>query len=101
MPGGSGEFAAARTNNEAALQITADEPMVLQRSGESIGRRSRQPRDSHEVAQRQRSGFEGAKDEGGLVEHTDAATVVHGARLPSHILRRKEASAGRFERVPE
>jgi hypothetical protein len=36
-----------------------------------------QPRAGHETGQRGRSGLEGGKHEGGLVEYADARSVVH------------------------
>ena len=42
LAGGGGELAEPRAEDEAALQVAGDQPVVLERDGEAVGRGARQ-----------------------------------------------------------
>jgi hypothetical protein len=51
VPAGGGEFTAAWTHNESALQITTDEAVMLERGRQAMGRWPRQAGSGDEFAQ--------------------------------------------------
>ena len=86
LTGGRGQLAEPRSEDEAALQIAADQPMVLEGHRQPVGGRPGQPGRGHQSGQRGRSGLQGAQHQGGFVQHADTARVVHALILPSRML---------------
>ena len=86
LTGGRGQLAEPGTEDEPALQIAADQPMMLQGDGEPMGGRTGQSGGRHEAGQGGRSGLQGAEHQGGFVEDADTARVVHALILPSRML---------------
>ena len=89
LAGGRGQLAESRTEDESALQVPADQPVVLQSDGESMGGGSGESGRRHQSGQRGRSGLQCAEHESGFVQDADAARVVHALILPSRMLERK------------
>ena len=86
LAGRGGELGEARAEHEPALHVAGDEPVVLEGDGEPVRGRPGQAGAGDQAGERGRSGLEGGEHEGGLVEHADAAGVVHMAILPSQIM---------------
>ena len=72
LAGRRGQLAEPGPQHEPALHVARDQPVVLERDGEPVGRRAGQPRGPDELGQRRRAGLEGAQHDGGLVENADA-----------------------------
>jgi hypothetical protein len=60
--------------------------MVLQGDGEPVSGRAGEAGAGDETGERGWSGLEGSEHEGGLVEDSDSARVVHIPILPSQIM---------------
>ena len=89
FPGRRRELGHAGTEDESALHIPRDEPMMLERNGQSMGRRPGQPRGGHELRKRRWTGLKGGENGGGLVQDADPTAAVHVPILPSHEVRRQ------------
>ena len=85
LAGGRRELGQSRTEDEASLEVTADDAVELEGDGETVGGRSSESGERDELGQRRRSGLEGGENHCGLVDDTDAATIAchrhHCARL--------------------
>ena len=81
-----GEFAEARSEDEAPLHVTCDEPMVFEGNRKSVCGWSGQSRPSHEARKRRRPGFERSQNECGFVQNADSASIVHTLILPYRIV---------------
>ena len=84
LAGGRGELAEPRAEDEAALQVAGDQPVVLERHGQPVGRRAGQAGGGDELGEGRRAGLERAQHDGRLVENADSTSVVHALILPSH-----------------
>ena len=83
LAGGRRELAEPRAEDESALQVAGHEPVVLERGGESVGRRAGEAGGLHQPRQGEGSGLEGTEHGGRFVEDADSARVVHVLILPS------------------
>ena len=63
--------------------------MHLERDGQPMGRRPRQPGPLGECDEGVRSALDGIKDEHGLVKYANSASVFHVLILPSHMSRQQ------------
>ena len=72
---GGGELAQPRAQDEAALGVARDQAVVLQGDGDAVRRRAGQMGGADELGQGGRSRFEGAHDQGGLIDDSDAAAL--------------------------
>jgi hypothetical protein len=63
--------------------------MMLEGDREAMGGRSSQSGRCHQTSQRGRSSLQGTEHQGGFVEDTDTARVVHVLILPSRMLEGK------------
>jgi hypothetical protein len=63
--------------------------MMLEGDCKAMRGRSGQPGRGHQTSQSGRSRLQGAEHEGGFVEDTDTARVVHALILPSRMLEGK------------
>ena len=79
----SGELAETRAEDEPAVQIARDHPVVLQGHCEPVSGGSSQTGGADQVRQRGGSRLEGRKHQGSLVEDADSTRVVHEPILPS------------------
>ena len=89
LAGSGGQLAESWTEHESALQIPADETMMFEGHGKSMGRWSRQPGRGYQTSQGGRSSLQGAEHQGGFVQDTNTARVVHALILPSRMLEGK------------
>ena len=83
LTGRRGQLAQPRPKDEPALHVSAHQPVVLQRDGEAVRRRPRQPSGRDQLGQGRRPGFQRTEHRGRLVENADPARVVHVTILPS------------------
>lgn len=76
LAGCRGQLAEPRAEDETPLHVAGNQAVVLERDGEAVDGRPRQMRRGHQLRERLGSGFEGAENGCGLVEHSDAGAVV-------------------------
>src|SRR6476661_5538102 len=81
---------ATQTRTSPCLRnIPADQPVVLESNGESMGGGSGESGRRHQSGERGGSGLQCAEHESGFVQDADAARVVDALILPSRMLERK------------
>src|SRR5699024_2616028 len=86
---GRGKLRQPRAEDEPALHVPRDEPVVLERHGEAMRRRAGEMSARDELREGHGSRLESAENERGFVKYADSARVVHKAILPSQFMRRK------------
>ncbi|KNC18493.1 hypothetical protein AC792_11770 [Arthrobacter sp. RIT-PI-e] len=89
LAGGGGQFHQAATEDEAALDVPAHQAGVGEGEGEAVHGGAGESRGGHQLRQGGGAGFQGIEYQCGLVDHADAARIVHRMILQSHHVRRK------------
>ncbi|GAA4136817.1 hypothetical protein GCM10022416_20810 [Actinomadura keratinilytica] len=77
-----------------------DEAVVLQRDGEPVGGRPRQPGGLDELRQRGGTRLQGVQHQNRFVKYADSARVVHDLILPSRYVRCKSDGEPGATRAP-
>ncbi len=89
LPGGSGELGETRSEDETALYVTGHQTMVLQGYRDPVSGGPGQAGAGHQTGKGRRSGLQGGEHQGGFVEDTDSARVVHTLIMASQMLESK------------
>jgi hypothetical protein len=85
--------------DEPALDVTADQPVVDQRQGQPVDGGPGEPRGGHQLRQGGGPGLQCVKHMGRFINDTDSTRIVHVMILPSQYLRCK-CFGWRFARPP-
>jgi hypothetical protein len=79
----------AAAEDETALDVAADQPVVHQGQGQPVDGGPGQSRGRHQLRQRGGPGLKRVKHMGRFINDTDSTRIVHVMILPSHYLRCK------------
>jgi hypothetical protein len=89
LAGSRRQLTKPRPQDETALQISADQTMMLEGDSQAMRRRPGKSSRGDQASQGGWSSLQGAEHQGGFVEDTDTARVVHALILPSRMLEGK------------
>ena len=89
LAGGGGQLHQPAAEDEAALDVAADQAVVDQGQGEPVHCGPGQSRGSHQLRQGGGAGLKRVEHMGRFIDDTDSTRIVHVLILPSHYLRCK------------
>ena len=88
-------FSDPRAEDEPALHVPREEPVVLKGDRDTVRSGTGQPGRRHELGERRGTALHGGQHGDGLVEDAHAARVIHILILPSQIPRSMTRRSGR------